>query len=118
VVQRFEDRLTGVERQQEALRQHYDRLYALNVEAIAELRTKVENLSDALVSGGRGPRPPFPRAIDIRTLDTPDEMPAMSWHQQLRRKRVTVPQATLSGVLIAALLELLRAIAEGRVSFH
>jgi hypothetical protein len=116
-VQRFEDRLTSVERQQEALRAHYDRLYGLNVEAIADLRQKFDDLSETVVAA-RGPRPLFPRAVDIRELDTPNEGPTFSWHQALRRKRVTVPQATLSGVLLAALFELLRAIAEGRLTFH
>ena len=99
-----------------ALREHYDRLYSLNVEAIGHLRQDFETLSTAVLSW-RGPRPPFPRAVDIRELDTPTEGP-LSWSQQLRRKRVSVPQATASGLIIAAIFELLRAIAEGRLSLH
>jgi hypothetical protein len=116
VVQRFEARLALVEDQQESLREHYDRLYTLNVNAISELRADLESLKQ-LVFDRR--LPPFPRAVDIREANIPDEeIPAFSWHQQLRRKQVTLPKASALGLLLALLVELLRLIAEGRISVH
>lgn len=113
-MQRFDDRLTRVEGQQEALRLHYDRLYALNVEAIGALTRRFDDVVDVLSSAQR----PFPRLVNIRDAETPTEVPVMSWHQQLARRQVPVHKAGALSIVIVILVELLRAFADGTIRLH
>ncbi len=113
-MQRFEDRLTRVESQQEALRAHYDRLYALNVDAIGQLTRRFDDVVDVLSNAQR----PFPRLVNIREADTPTEIPVMSWHQQLARRQVPMHKAGIFSLLAVIIAEVLRALADGTIRFH
>ena len=110
-MQRFDDRLARLERDQEVLRSHYDRLYALNVEAITEMRAEVERLA-GLVVESRGRRLPAPP--DVPTM--PDG--PRTWHQSLRTKRVGLPTAGLGAAIFWAIAKLIEAIAKGQITLH
>lgn len=95
---RIEERFARLERDQEALRAHYDRLYGLNVEAIEQMRAEVRSLAD-LVQAQRLPLP-----AEVPTVpDVP-----RTWHQNLRAKRVALPTAGLGAAALWTLLELVR----------
>lgn len=119
---RLADELEQVRRDQEQLRLHYDRLYGLNSQAIQDLGGKVDRLVELAEARGK----PSASRIDIRDIPTPREIPELgsprpanvSWHQNLRQTRVRVPVAGVWTLVGYAVIELIRALADGRISLR
>ena len=109
-IDRLNDRVDDVVDRQNS----FEALVSNHTREVSNLATNVGRLSQAVEAAQLGqlslgsPRLPAKSEPELRT----------SWHQKIGRKQISVPAAGGWSVLAYFLLELARAVADGRITFH